>query len=58
MSHMPKFQLPNGTGEAENAVHLNLEGQVIIYLQREGKTCQTITTLASHTLHAVNFFKS
>ncbi|XP_061206659.1 cilia- and flagella-associated protein 70 isoform X2 [Neopsephotus bourkii] len=27
MSHMPKVQLPNGTGEAENAVHLNLEGQ-------------------------------
>ncbi|XP_030906073.2 cilia- and flagella-associated protein 70 [Melopsittacus undulatus] len=28
MSHTPKLQLPNGTGEAENAVHLNnLEGQ-------------------------------
>ncbi|KAM4657316.1 cilia- and flagella-associated protein 70 [Amazona ochrocephala] len=27
VSHTPKFQLPNGTGEAENAVHQNLEGQ-------------------------------
>ncbi|KAM9555199.1 cilia- and flagella-associated protein 70 [Guaruba guarouba] len=27
MSHTPKFQLPNGTGEAENVMHLNLEGQ-------------------------------
>ncbi|XP_030337974.1 cilia- and flagella-associated protein 70 isoform X2 [Strigops habroptila] len=27
MSHTPKIQLPNGTGEAENAVQLNLEGQ-------------------------------
>ncbi|KFQ55488.1 Tetratricopeptide repeat protein 18, partial [Nestor notabilis] len=27
MSHTPKIQLPNGTGEAENAMHLNPEGQ-------------------------------